>query len=57
MQDSSAAYIPHNKALALKEEKDESEVLKEEVKELKKSLQDHQKVLQDRFDELKVMHC
>ena len=54
MQAGSADYIPHNKALVLKEEKDENEELREEVKELKKSLQDHQKALQDRFDEIKV---
>jgi len=40
-------YMPHNKALGLKEEKDGSKKLKKEVMELKRSVQ-------DQFDELKV---
>ena len=48
MQAGDADYIPYNKALVLKEEKDEDEELKKEVKELKKSLQDI-------YNELKVI--
>lgn len=39
-------YIPNNKALVLKEEKDDSEELKESVQELQKSFQDQQIALQ-----------
>ncbi len=56
MKAGSPDYIPYNKALVLKGEKDESEELMEEVKELKKSLQDSQKAVQDRFDELMVCY-
>ena len=47
----STDYIPYNKALALREEKDENEELREEMRELKKSLQE---ALQDNFDKIKV---
>ena len=47
MQAGDADYIPYNRAIVLREENDESEELKEEVKALKKSMQ-------DLFSELKV---
>ena len=44
MQAGSADYIPHNRAIVLKDEKNESEELKEEAKQLQKSLQDQQTI-------------
>ena len=42
------------KALVLKDEKDESEELKESVQQLQKSLEDQKKAFQDRLEEIKV---
>ena len=61
IRDKNADYIPQNKALVFKDEKDDSEELKEQVKELRKSMKDQkkalrnqQKALQDRLDDIVV---